>query len=128
MMTGRTPNGVCKEGLDVTPNIICSEFEPIATTATNPATSARDRGLRATATGVKVGTTLTSNLGDDKALLNNFMQTQQIMGLHEGISPNVATEDVQLRNKKIDGSSKNSPAVSPDGRVKGNPGIKRMNS
>lgn len=78
MMTGRTPNGVTeKNGLDVTPNardIICSEFEPIATN-TNIITSARDRdrGLRTATSNVKVGT-LNANC-DDKALLNNFMQT-----------------------------------------------------
>ena len=107
-MTGRTPNGVCKEGFDVTPNQIMpiSEFEPIpSSTGPNPASSARDRGsLRTTATNVKVGTTLTSNLGDDKALLNNFMQTQQLMGIHEGMNLNIATEELQLRNKKVEGS------------------------
>ena len=77
MMTGRTPNGVTdKNGLDVTPtgrDIICSEFEPIATNInTDTVTSAR-RDLRAATSNVKVGT-LNANC-DDKALLNNFMQT-----------------------------------------------------
>jgi len=79
-MTGRTPNGITdKNGVDVTPNggardIICSEFEPIASNP-NTVTSARDkdRGLRSATTNVKVGT-LNPNC-DDKALLNNFMQT-----------------------------------------------------
>lgn len=41
------------------------------------------------------------------------------MGLHEGLGPNVGTDDVQLRNKKVEGSQKSSPVVSPDGRVIG---------
>jgi len=99
-MTGRTPNG--PQGLDATPNIICSEFDPIATA--NPATSARSALKNATCN-VKIG--------DDK-MVNNFMQTPPILGLD---APNIVNEDFPLRSKKD--SAKNSPAVSPDGRVFG---------
>jgi len=42
------------------------------------------------------------------------MQTEKILGLDP---TNIPNEDVPLRSKR--GSTKNSPAVSPDGRVFG---------
>lgn len=109
MMTGRTPNDVKKDGGDVTPNtrdkdIICSEFDPIM----NGAGGSSARGLRNATSNVKVGPL---NTGCDDKKVNNFMQTQQIIG--------VASEDVQLRSKKPEGSGQNSPDKSPNAGTDG---------
>lgn len=104
-MTGRTPNDPNKEATPIADkkDILCSEFDPIGR---GGASSARN-GLRNANSNAKLGQAIVAV--DDKALINNFMQTTRVAALNN--------DEVPLRSKRNAlNSNQNSPIPSTSPR------------